>query len=398
MQPTTSVRGRALEVLVVFFLLGLTSFGGPVAHIGYFRHALVEKRRWISEHDFTQLLALCQFLPGPASSQLGFLLGYQRAGWWGAGCAFVAFTLPSALVLAVFAYWLSSNSSFELGAVIDGLKLVACVVVFDAVLGMFRNLCPDRERQTIAIASAVIVIFADSVWAQLAAVFAGAIFGLLLCPASQRNASGITVSYGKKAGAGMLTVFLALLLTLPFFAQSHGGVVAVIDAFYRAGALVFGGGHIVLPLLEEAVVTPGWIPADTFLAGYGATQAVPGPMFTFAAFLGASIATPYSAAMTSLIAVLVIFLPGFLLVTGMIPFWQQLMAQPKAGALVAGVNAAVVGLLGATLYDPIMTSGIQRQSDLLIAIVGIAILSIWKRSPLWAVLWCVGASHVISLY
>ena len=386
--------GSAGEVFATFLKLGLTSFGGPIAHIGYFHRELVEKRQWLSESQFAQLLALCQFLPGPASSQLGFALGLTRAGWAGAIAAFVAFTLPSALLLFAFAAALPLLQGDVGSAAIHGLKLVAVAVVAHGVIGMSRQLCPDAVRATIACGAAVMILLSGSAWMQLAAVAGGALAGLLLCRSVDTIESGtITVPHGTRAGTILLALFFGLLLLLPLLPSE--GYNRLIDAFYRAGALVFGGGHVVLPLLESATVGRGWLDEGTFLAGYGAAQAVPGPMFSFAAYLGAEIG-PHAVA-ASVIALLAIFLPGFLLLGGILPWWQRLSQGHSAASIVAGVNVAVVGLLGAALYDPVFTSAIWNTKDLAIALVGFTLLMAWKVSPLWVVLWCVGASSGVVL-
>jgi len=282
-------KGTAAEVFTAFLALGLTSFGGPVAHIGYFRRELVERRKWVDETEFARVLALCQFLPGPASSQLGFSLGLLRAGWPGAFAAFTAFTLPSALLLFAFAK-LVPHLSGDLGqAAIHGLKLVAVAIVAQGVLGMARALCPDAPRATIAAVAAASILAAAHAWMQVLVVALGAIAGLVACRGVQPPAADamLRLRYGVRLGGALLVAFALLLLGLPLAARALGGLFAVAEAFYRAGALVFGGGHVVLPLLRESVVAPGWIPESDFLAGYGAAQAVPGPLFTLSAYLGA---------------------------------------------------------------------------------------------------------------
>lgn len=390
--------GSPGEVFAVFLKLGCTAFGGPIAHLGYFRKELVERRRWVSDSQFSQLLAICQFLPGPASSQLGFGLGLLRAGWAGAMAAFLAFTLPSALLLLAFASALPLLSGTSGQALVHGLKIVAFAVVADAVLGMARKLCPDLQRATIAVVTAAALLLAGSAWAQLPVVAAGALAGLALCRDDTTEApSPVRPGYGNRLGAALLLLFLGLLLGLPWLAVHGAGLMALADAFYRSGALVFGGGHVVLPLLEDAVVAPGWIGRETFLAGYGAAQAIPGPMFAFSAFLGAVVPTahpPWAGAATAL---LFMFLPGFLLVAGLLPFWHRVSQSAWANKAIAGINAAVVGLLGAALYDPIFTSAVQGATDLAIGIVAFAMLQVW-RWPAWAVVvWCATASLLGAL-
>ena len=384
---------RAAEVFAVFLKLGLTSFGGPIAHLAYFRREFVERRRWMAEPEFARLFALCQFLPGPASSQLGFSIGMLRAGWAGALAAFVAFTLPSALLLFAFAQ-LVPGSSGTLGAgAIHGLKLVAVAVVSQGLLGMARQLCPDAPRATIAALSAACVLLSGAPWTQIAVVAFGAVAGLaVLRELPPMAVANLHAPYGMRAGAVVVAIFFVLLFGLPLMARAHPGVLSVVEAFYRAGALVFGGGHVVLPLLQETVVEPGWIARDDFLAGYGAAQAVPGPMFSVSAYLGARLPGGEGGALGSAVAVLSIFLPGLLLVAGVLPFWQSVGTKPRAIRAVAGVNAAVVGLLGAALYDPVWTSAVASPIDVAIAIVGFALLVAWRASALVVVLWCVAAA------
>ncbi len=389
----TSKAGSPLEVLRVFLKLGLTSFGGPIAHLGYFRTELVERRRWVSDDQFAQLLAICQFLPGPASSQLGFCLGLLRAGWFGALAAFFAFTFPSALLLIAFAAALPLLSGPVGLASVHGLKLVACAVVADAVLGMAKKLCPDTQRRSIAILAAAALLVVSSAAAQLLVVILAAIVGALLL----RNVTGINdtdsmhIPFGPRVGAILLLVFAALLMGLPLFSSASPDLLTVADVFYRAGALVFGGGHVVLPLLQDSVVTTGWVAPDQFLAGYGASQAIPGPMFSFSAYLGVLL-SPEHPWLMALTALLFMFLPGFLLVAGVLPFWRAVSNNSVASRAIAGVNAAVVGLLGAALYDPIFTSGITTPVDIAIALVAFGLLVAWRVSPLIVVLWCVAAS------
>ena len=391
-------RGAPAEVFGTFLKLGLTSFGGPIAHLGYFRRELVERRKWVGESEFAQLLALCQFLPGPASSQLGFSLGLLRAGWAGALAAFVGFTLPSALLLFAFAAVLPHVSGTLGEAALHGLKLVALAVVAHGVLGMARQLCPDAPRAAIATLAAVAILLAGQAWVQLLAVALGAAAGLLFCRHVQPvPGGGLQPGYGQRTGWVLLALFALLLLGLPLAAEGRDGLLAVAEAFYRAGALVFGGGHVVLPLLEETVVMPGWISRDEFLAGYGAAQAVPGPMFTISAYLGARLPAGEGGAVGATVALIAIFLPGFLLVAGVLPLWRAIAGRPAAAHAIAGVNAAVVGLLGAALYDPVWTSAVRGPLDLAIALVGFTLLAAWKASALLVVLWCVCAAAAAGL-
>lgn len=394
----TSHTGKAIDVFNTFLKLGLTSFGGPVAHLGYFRKELVEKQRWVSESQFSQLLAICQFLPGPASSQLGFALGLLRAGWLGALAAFLAFTLPSALLLVGFASALPLLSSATGVAIIHGLKLVAFAVVADAVWGMAKKLCPDMIRRMIAILAAASLLIMSSAWSQILVVIAGAIAGVIFCRASLAlGKDHIQVNYSKQFAFVLLSVFLALL-AVALFAPNQSGFYVIGQAFYRAGALVFGGGHVVLPLLQDAIVTTGLVSNEHFLAGYGASQAIPGPMFAFSAYLGAIMPSPHQVSfLGASIALVCMFLPGFLLVTVALPLWQSISHRSTAANAIMGVNAAVVGLLAAALYDPIFTSGVTNKVDLGIGIVGFAMLTFARLSPLFVVAWCVITSVLLAM-
>ncbi len=387
--PRTSVLG----VFLTFLKLGLTSFGGPAAHIGFYRLEFVEKRHWLSESQFAQLLAICQSLPGPASSQFGFSVGLMQAGWKGAVAAFVAFTLPSALLLFGFAALLPYLSGHAGAAAIHGLKLVALVFVAQAVFGMSRQLCPDRTRRTLAVAAAVAVLLAGHAHVQLLVIALGAIAGSWLCPAANGTTSDmLRPGYGKKTGVASLLVFAALLTGVLALPSGDQSIATVFGAFFRAGALVFGGGHVVLPLLEETVVTPGWVSPEVFLAGYGAAQAIPGPLFSVAGYLGAQLSGGHGGASGSVLALVAIFLPGFLLVTGVLPLWQSIASHPAATRAIAGANAAVVGLLAAALYDPVFTAAVTDSADLAIALVGLVLLAVWRQPALLIVAWCVLAS------
>ena len=337
--------GSPLEVLRVFLKLGLSSFGGPIAHIGYFRQEFVVRRRWLDEQAFVDLVALCQFLPGPASSQVGFSIGLTRAGYRGALAAWTGFTLPSAIVLVLFAYGAGALSGTAGAGLLHGLKLVAVAIVAQAVWGMARTLCPDRERASIAVLTALIILFSSSSLAQIGSIFLGGLLGLWLCRGAPPPAEGhIVMPVSRRAGLVALTAFFVLLGGLPILQsfQIWSGV-ALFDAFYRSGALVFGGGHVVLPLLREAFVAPGWVSDDAFLAGYGAAQAVPGPLFTFAAYLGAVVGpSPHGVAGAAL-GLVGIFLPGILILLGALPFWDAFRKRADAQAAMRGVNASVVG-------------------------------------------------------
>jgi len=382
----------AWDVFRAFLGLGLTSFGGPIAHLGYFRREFVERRRWLGDGQYAQLVALCQFLPGPASSQIGFSLGLLRAGWRGAAAAFLAFSLPSALLLFGFAALVPHLTSVSGLAAVHGLKLVAVAVVAQGVYGMARQLCPDGPRATIAALAAAVLLSTGEAWFQVLVIALGMVAGLLVCRGALPLAGGaVPVRYGPRLGGVLLIAFALLLFGLPAL-TGDGHLPDVVAAFYRAGALVFGGGHVVLPLLEEAVVAPGWISQADFLAGYGAAQTVPGPLFTLAAYLGARLPGPEGGALGAAVALVAIFLPGFLLVAGVLPFWRALSARPAAARAIAGANAAVVGLLGAALYDPVWSSAVRGPLDVAVALVGFALLTAWRASTLIVVLWCVAAS------
>ena len=390
--------GRPGEVFAAFLKLGLTSFGGPIAHLSYFRREFVELRQWIDETEFARLLALCQFLPGPASSKLGFTLGLLRAGWPGAFAAFAAFTLPSAALLFAFAALIPYLSGSAGQAAIHGLKLVAVAVVAQAVLGMARQLTPDAPRATIAAVAVALILAFGQAWTQVLVVLLGAISGLVVCRAVHPPAAEarLQLPYGLRFGVVLLVVFVLLLFGLPVVARGHAGLLSVIDAFYRAGALVFGGGHVVLPLLRESVVAPGWVSSDDFLAGYGAAQAVPGPLFTISAYLGARLPGAEGGIVGASIALVAIFLPGFLLIAGALPLWRSLGHTPVAARAVAGINAAVVGLLAAALYDPVWTSAVHGPLDVVIAAVGFTLLVAWRASALIVVLWCASAAVALA--
>ncbi len=374
--------GTVAEVLLAFLKLGLIAFGGPVAHLGYFRAEIVERRRWLSEQAYAELVGVCQFLPGPASSQAGFALGLLRAGPWGGLAAWAGFTLPSATLLVAFAAWASRLSASPVGAgLLHGLKLVAVAVVAQAVWGMARSLCPDRPRAGIALLATAVATFAPVSVGQLGAIFLGAFAGLVLCHegAAPRAPETLALRVPQQVGIACLAAF-ATLLALSLLLHGHG--LAVFGAFYGSGVLVFGGGHVVLPLLHDAVVGPGWVSDDVFLAGYGAAQAVPGPLFTFAAFLGAVLRPGAGGAVGAIIPLFAIFLPGLLLLVGVLPFWERWRLYPGTQAAVRGTNAAVVGLLGAAFYDPVWTSAVHRPSDFVLALAGFMLLTIWRVPPL----------------
>ncbi|HTH61283.1 MAG TPA: chromate efflux transporter [Paraburkholderia sp.] len=396
--------GDVTEVLLAFLKLGATSFGGPIAHLGYFRREFVERRRWLDHDTFADLLALCQFLPGPASSQLGFSIGLARAGWRGALAAWVGFTLPSFLLMIAFAA-LAPRLGGALGnGVVHGLKLVAVAVVAQAVWDMARRLCPDRRRAAIAIVAVALLAVLTGRFAQLIAIAVGAALGAVLCRSpdaasegARADSSPAIVPVSRRVGTVALVLFCVLLIRMPSAPGVGAHAIAIFDAFYRSGALVFGGGHVVLPLLQQRTVATGWVPPDVFLAGYGAAQAVPGPLFTFAAYLG-WVAQPEPTRMAgALIATAAIFLPGLLLVIAALPYWSVLRQRPSMAAALAGVNAAVVGLLAFALYSPVWTSAVLSGVDFAVAVVAFALLVRWKVPPLAVVVFCMAAGGVAAL-
>jgi chromate transporter len=377
-----------LEVFLAFLKLGLTCFGGPIAHIGYFREAFVVRRRWLDEQTFADLVALCQFLPGPASSQVGFSIGLMRAGYRGALAAWTGFTLPSALAMVLFAYGAGALIGPTGLGMLHGLQLVAVAVVAQAVGGMARALCPDRQRASIALIAALIILFSTSALVQIAAILWGGIAGLWLCRAApQESGAHLVVPISRRIAVVALAAFF-LLLVVPPILQGLGNSpgVALFDAFYRSGALVFGGGHIVLPLLREAFVAPGWVSDNAFLAGYGAAQAIPGPLFTFAAYLGAVVSVSPHGLAGAALGLIAIFLPGLLVLIGALPFWDTLRKRLWAVATMRGINAAVVGLLGAALYNPIWTSSVRAPLDFGIVLAGFVLLTVWRAPPILVVI------------
>lgn len=393
------VRGSPGEVFAAFLKLGLTSFGGPIAHLGYFRNEFVERRKWLNETAYADLVALCQFLPGPASSQVGFSLGILRGnGLLGGLAAWFAFTTPSALILFAFAMGAAAFTGPVAEGFLHGLKLVAVAVVAQAIWGMSLTLTPDRARAGIALAAIAIVVFFAGSFGQIAAIVLGACAGLWLRKGEVAPpVSGhLNFPVTRRAGVVALVLFAALLLTPPVVANTTGSqALALFDAFYRSGALVFGGGHVVLPLLQAQVVTPGWVSNEAFLAGYGLAQAVPGPLFTFAAYLGAVIGPPPNGPAGAAIALIAIFLPGMLLVYGMLPFWEAMRTRPAAQAAMRGTNAAVVGILGAALYNPVWTSAVLTPRDFALALTGFLLLTVWKMPP-WVVVVFLAGAGVLS--
>lgn len=378
------------QVFLVFLRLGLSSFGGPVAHLGYFREEFVSRKKWLSEQSYADLVALCQFLPGPASSQVGLALGLSRAGYMGALAAWMGFTLPSAIALTIFALSIATINADLLPGVLQGLKIVAVAVVVQAVWGMAKSLCPDRQRLTIMALCASVLLLVPGVWVQVGVILVAGVAGLVLfkpLPASERESLAFPLS--RRAGLFWLGLFLSGLIVLPLAARmAPSQTIALIDAFYRAGSLVFGGGHVVLPLLQAEVVLPGWVNNNTFLAGYGAAQAVPGPLFTFASFLGASMQVGPGGWLGSAICLLAVFAPSFFLVAGALPFWEQLRHNRRMQAALTGINAAVVGILLAALYHPVWTSAIHAPQDFALALLAFMALVFWKTPPWLVVLAC----------
>ncbi len=394
------VMGRFWEIFLVAGRLGLTSFGGPIAHIGYFREEYVVRRKWLDEGTFAELIALCQFLPGPASSQLGMAVGIRRGGLLGGFAAWLGFTLPSALALMLFAYGVQELGAQESADWLHGLKIVAVAVVALALWGMGRTLTPDRTRITIAVVAAGALLLAGGIAAQLVVIAGGAVLGLIVLKPPEPRADGDVVSTGGTRWAVVLLIaFLVLLAVLPVASRlTESLAVDVVDSFYRTGSLVFGGGHVVLPLIEAEVVPPGWVTSDEFLAGYGAAQAVPGPLFTFSAYLGASVDGLTPAWGGGLLALAAIFAPSFLLVPGVLPFWERLRGVARVRQALMGVNAAVVGLLLAALYDPLWTSAIETPADFAVAAAAFALLAFWKAPPwLVVVVTAVAGAAVVQL-
>jgi chromate transporter len=387
-------RGSFLEVLRVSTRLGLTSFGGPIAHLGYFHEEYVKNRKWIDEQSYADLVALCQFLPGPASSQVSIAIGILRARFLGGIAAWIGFTLPSALALIAFGLGIGAFAGASDAGWLHGLKVVAVAVVAQAVWGMARSLCPDRERATIAILAAIVTLAWPSAVGQLSSIVIAALTGAVIFP-GQTSSSSASMRFpiAKKTGIAAWIIFFVLLVGLPLYRQmapSHA--LEVFDSFFRVGSLVFGGGHVVLPLLQTEVVGPGWVTNEQFVAGYGATQAVPGPLFTFSAYLGAVMSSEPNGWTGAFLALVAIFLPSFLLVIGALPFWDLLRSVRMFQSALKGINAAVVGLLLAALYNPVWTSAIYSPADFALGLIAFALLMFWKFPPwLVVVLTAVGA-------
>ena len=378
--------GSFLEVLWVSTRLGLTSFGGPIAHLGYFHEEYVKRRKWIDEQSYADLVALCQFLPGPASSQVSIAIGIARARLLGGIAAWLGFTMPSALALIAFAFGIGAFASAADAGWLHGLKIVAVAVVAQAVWGMARSLCPDRERATIAVLASTVTLAWPTAVGQLSSIAIAGIVGLIMFPGTVSSShSHIRFPIGKKTAIAAWSIFFALLFGLPLLRQAQPShTLEVFDSFFRVGSLVFGGGHVVLPLLQTEVVGPGWITNEQFVAGYGATQAVPGPLFTFSAYLGAVMGPEPNGWTGAFVALVAIFLPSFLLVVGALPFWDTLRSAPVFQSALKGINAAVVGLLLTALYKPVWTSAIYSPADFGLGLVAFGLLMFWKCPP-WLV-------------
>ena len=383
---------RATEILRTSLMLGLTSFGGPAAHIGYFREEYVKKKKWLDDKMYADIVALCQFLPGPASSQVGIAIGLMRGGLLGGILSWIGFTLPSVLILMAFAWLISSTASFDVGW-IKGLKIVAVAVVAHALIGMGKSLTPDRARITLALGAAVLTLLIPTAVGQIAIIVGAGIIGYVLYRKEKApKPESIALSFGKKTGVAAWTIFFLLLIGIPVIrAFFQNTFIAIFDIFYRVGSIVFGGGHVVLPMLEREVVPAGWMDAETFIAGYGAAQAVPGPLFTLSGYLGQLMNGPAGAA----VAVIAMFLPSFLLVIGTLPFWSAIRSKSGIQAALKGVNAAVVGILLAALYDPVFTSSINHPTDFGIAIIAFGLLMYYKMAP-WLVVLITAALGALS--
>ena len=391
--------GSPLEVLLIFTRLGLTSFGGPVAHLGYFRAEFVERRKWLDDRSYADLVGLCQFLPGPASSQTGIGLGLLRAGVPGAVAAWTGFTLPSAILMAAFGMGLNALGDPTNASWLRGLKIVAVAVVAQAVWTMARNLWPDRQRASIGVLAALLLLLWPVPAAQISAIVFGAVAGWAVLRGGEGpQLEALAVPLPRWAAAASLVSFVVLLAGLPLLrAASSDPILALIDSFYRPGSLVFGGGHVILPLLQAEVVPPGWVSNEQFLAGYGAAQAVPGPLTTFSAFLGASRTVWPNGPLGALIALVAVFLPSFLMVFGCLPFWGAVRGRPAVAAGMRGVNAAVVGILLAALYNPVWTSAITKPADFALAVAAVALLLAWKLPPWAVVILCAVVAAVVGL-
>ena len=407
-EPAAAVpeRGSAFEVLRIFLRLGMTSFGGPVAHLGYYRAEFVERRKWLDEHTYADIVALWQFLPGPTSSQVGITLGIMRAGFLGALAAWIGFTMPSAAAMILFGYGLTRFGDLSGAAWLHGLKIVAVAVVAQAVWGMAKSLRPDRAGPlriwaTIAVGAAIVALAVPSAIGQVGAILAGALIGWALLGTAQTPPAGVAIAVHIPRICSVIAaiLFVMLLIGLPLLAAAvPAQPIKLLDSFYRSGSLVFGGGHVVLPLLQAEVVPPGWVSNDAFLAGYGAAQAVPGPLFTFAAYLGTVMEPAPNGVIGGLLCLAAIFLPSFLLLIGALPFWDSLRRRTLVQSALRGVNAAVVGLLLAALYRPVWTSAIFAPQDFAIGTVAFLLLAFWAVPPwLVVILGALGATAIAAV-
>ncbi len=399
MATSAGQSGGPGEVFAAFLRLGLSAFGGPVAHLGYFNTEFVERRRWLHQETFAQIVALCQFLPGPASSQVCIIIGLSRAGVLGGALAWVAFTLPSAILMAAFALGVARIPGVASAPWIHGLLVAAVAVVAVAVTGMYRSLCPDVPRKTLALVSAALItVLPATGFVQLFAIAAGALYGRFFIATAPVTTRPIPTVGNRVTGIAAGAAFLGLLVGLPLIARfTANGVFHVITAFYESGALVFGGGHVVLPLLQARVVPPGWVGQDAFIAGYGAAQAMPGPLFTFASYLGAAMHGPVSGISGAAIALFAIYLPSFLLIAAVLPYWNGIIGNAAIVAALQGVNAAVVGVLLAAFYQPVWVSAIHAPADAALAVLAFAALAVWKWPPWLVVLLSAGIMQVASL-
>ncbi len=390
--------GSLLEVLSVSTRLGLTCFGGPIAHLGYFYEEYVKRRKWLDEQSYSDLVALCQFLPGPASSKIGIAIGIIRAGLPGGFLAWLGFTLPSALALIAFAYGVSTIGGDASAGWLHGLKVVAVAVVALAVWGMARVLCPDRERASVAIVTTVVASSWPTVWGQILPIIVAGLIGWRFFPPPEKPPSTLHIRapVSHTVGIASWVLFFGLLMGLPFLRQIEPSQsLAVFDSFFRVGSLVFGGGHVVLPLLQAEVVDPGWVTNEAFVAGYGAAQAVPGPLFTFAAYLGFVMEPAPSGWIGATLALVAIFLPAFLMTIGSLPFWDLVRTRRPYQAALRGINAAVVGLLLAALYHPVWTAAIHTPADFGLGLLAFGVLAFWKWPPwLVVVLTALGAEVI----
>lgn len=385
-EPTATDKGSFFEVLSIFTRLGLTSFGGPVAHLGYYRTEFVERRRWLDDRTYADIVALCQFLPGPSSSQVAMAIGIRRAGHLGALASWIGFTMPSAILMILFAYGVGSLSSVEDAAWLNGLKIVAVAVVAQAVWGMARTLAPDKQRATLAILAAIGVLAWQSPFMQVGVIVIGGVIAWRFFEGGQLvSAASVKFQISRRFGIACLSLFFGLLIGLPLLRPLVASEsFAIFDSFYRAGSLVFGGGHVILPLLQAETVPQGWLTNEEFIAGYGAAQAVPGPLTTFAAYLGTVMDAGPGGWIGGMLALIAIFIPAGLLVFGTLPFWEVLRERASIQRALLGINAAVVGILVAALYSPVWTSAIHRPADFALGLAAFGLLVFWKLPP-WAV-------------